>query len=165
MKLTNSIQECRELVFWSTEALGFGLFFTLRHFHILENFSYARENSITWDNFWGKCTNETKAFCLPFFDSDERKPSNHDLLCDLSEDIFILGDKEFPLAQCAEETCSYLGLDFLADYRCDVIRTEYGEIINLYSTIHITDMFSQVAKSGFHVQLIKKDLPFQINDY
>ena len=156
---------CDKLVFWTPDNSEFGIFFTLHHFEIVDNYSFALQNSQSWGEFWENCNPETRAFCERFLETDERTPNNKETLSELEEEIFILGDAEFPLAQCAEESTSYMGLNFMKEYIFDTINTEYGEKINLYTTINTSRLLSDIGKSGFSVQEAKKPFPFPLFRY
>jgi hypothetical protein len=161
----DSIHYHNELVFWKPDNHEHGLFLTQEHFRVLQNFSYARENSLTWGDFWQKCSSETKDFCSLFLENDEKTPDNDEFLLNLDDDVFILGDREFPLTQCAEETCTHLGPKFLDKFIVGAVMTEYGERINLYDASNLEGLFKQAEKLGFFIRKNSDEFPFIIASY
>jgi hypothetical protein len=143
----------------------FCIFVTRYHFQVMINFFYAREHAKTWRDFRCICGPIASEFCTAFMQCDEYKPMDEDLLEDITDDIWILFDGEFPGVQCAEETTTRYGNAFPNQYRIESITTEYGEKIDLYSAEKIEEILEASKLLGIRLEIVRSPFPITLNNY
>ena len=149
-----------DYIFVKWEDNGFGLFLTYDRFQIMNNFHFARNNAVTWGDFWMICDPQTQDFCSVFMQADDRAPGKGELLSEIDDEVFILSDPIFPIVQCAEESTSDIGRDFMRDFCIETLETEYGELINLYSIENINTLLAESKNLGISVEAVNAPFPF-----
>lgn len=129
-------------------------------------FDFAKNNAVTWEDFWGLCSSETKQFILPFAEGDDSVayPELSTLLDGLTG-WFIFDDFEFVLTQCAEETTTLFS-EYLPNHlKTDSISTEYGHQIDLYSLDTLDKIRSESKKKGINATFINAPFVYTIRNY
>lgn len=143
----------------------YSFFVTRHHFQIMVNFFFAREHAKTWSDFWCIGGPILREYCKAFIAADEYRPNDNDLLADISDDVWILNDCEFPGVQCAEETTSRYGDLFPTQYRIGAIHTEYGHRIDLYSNENNEQLLDVTKSLGIELEKIRAPFPIVLEDY
>ena len=153
-----------EFVFLWWSDSEYGVVLDRDDYRLVDRFHLARETARTWDEFLGQFGEYTR-WLDDFMQFDETKPRNEDLLADLRDSVWVLGNDEFPLTQCAEESFGCYGSLFPDCEYALTIRTEYGMPLRLYPKTAYLAIKNHLAQAGHQISDVIATFPMHIYSY
>jgi hypothetical protein len=123
-----------------------GVFLTRSRYEFLNKFERAKASAGNWHEFLGWFNAEELSYLQSFMEPDEVQPLPGQPLLDQINDVFVLGDAEFPLPQLASETHEELLM--LPAWRVDaewVLVTEFGSPIGIFSVAVVPEAESMLG--------------------
>ena len=130
-----------------------------------DDFVIAKDTAVTYSEFCDNIGPVGREFISCFVEGVEtRAPQPNDSLTDLSE-MFIFSDTEFPITQLTQETYYYHKSKLPQDFTAQVVWTEYGEEIGLFSKKDFCDIKDYLESQGYEATCKKLSLPLEIYNY
>lgn len=106
--MDHPVAEPVEFVFLWWPDSEYGVVLSRDDYRLVDRFHLARQTAHTWDEFLEQFGDYTH-WLDDFMQFDETKPRGEDLLADLEDSLWVLGNDEFPLTQCVEESFGHYG--------------------------------------------------------
>jgi len=162
--MDHPVAEPVEFVFLWWPDSEYGVVLSRDDYRLVDRFHLARQTARTWDEFLEQFGEYTH-WLDDFMQFDETKPRGEDLLADLEDSLWVLGNDEFPLTQCVEESFGHYGSLFPECDDAVTIRTEYGMPLRLYPKTACLAIKNHLAQAGHQMSDMIATFPMHIYSY